>query len=119
MCVSLQPGRALGARLTNKVGAVILVLAFANVTLEARPHLRANSDAVSLPNALDFLANIDGLADHLVAYTERALKLAPAARDGVYVGPAHAAAFDLGVDIVVLERLWLELGLIIRIPSLG
>lgn len=92
------------------MGAVVLVIALALRALQASPHLSANADAVALLDRLDLGADLDGLADDLVAYADGQGRTAPAAVDGVDVAAADAAAFDLDVDIVVAEDFGLELG---------
>ena len=99
--------------------AIVLILCSAQLTLHARPDLGADADAIALLDVLDGLSDLDGLANHFVADAERALEFTPAAGDGVDVGAANAAALDLDIDVVVLERLGLELGLVVLGPSLG
>lgn len=99
--------------------AVILVLALADIALQAGPHLGTNTNAIAHLNLLHVLADLDGLANNLVTDAERTLEVAPAAGDGVDVRPADAAALDLDVDIVILKRLGLELVAVELVPGLG
>lgn len=99
--------------------AVVLVGALADVALEAGPHLGTDTDAIALLDLRHVLADLDGLADNLVADAQRTLELAPAARDGVHVRPADAAALDLDVDIVIAKGLGLELVAVELVPGLG
>lgn len=99
--------------------AVLLVLALADIALEAGPHLGTNADAIALLDLGHVLTDLDGLADHLVTDTERTLEVTPAAGDGVNVGPAHAAALNLDVDVVIAKRLGLELVTVELVPGLG
>jgi hypothetical protein len=54
-----------------------------------------------------------------VANGKREVLLAPASADGVDVTAADTAALDLDIDIVVTERLGLELVLVEFEPGLG
>ena len=99
--------------------AVVLVLALAHIALQAGPHLGANADAIALLDLRHVFADLDGLADNLVADAQRTLELAPAAGDGMHIGPADAAALDLYVDIVIPKRLGLELVAVELVPGLG
>jgi hypothetical protein len=88
--VVLLPGPAVGAR---QVGV----------------DLGAAADAVADLDVLDRGADAHGAPDDLVADDERHRLLAPAARDGVHVGAAHAACVDGDVDVVGAEGLEREL----------
>lgn len=99
--------------------AIVLILRLAQLTLQARPDLGANSDTIALLDVLDGLSDLDSLADHLVADAKRALEFTPATSDGVDVRAANTTALDLDVDVMVLERLGLELVLVVFGPSLG
>lgn len=89
--------------------AIVLIVALALRALEARPDLRSDADAVADLDRLDGGPDFHGLADDLVADADGRGRVAPAARDGVHVGAADAAALDLDVDIVVTKLLGLEL----------
>jgi len=101
------------------VRAVVLVLVLAVGALEASPDLGTHADSVALLDGLDVLAHPNGLADNLVAHAEGALEVSPPAGDGVYVGPADAAALDLNVNVTLAKGLGLELGLFELVPRLG
>lgn len=104
----------------DQVRAIILVRSLALRALEARPNLGADADAVALLDpGPDGLANLDSLTNHLVADTQGALIVAPAACDGVDVRAAHAAGLDLDVDVLVPERLGRQLLLFKLVPSFG
>jgi hypothetical protein len=100
--------------------AVILICGLALRALEARPHLGSHADAVALfdpgPNGL---ADLDSLADHLMADTERAFIITPAARYSMDIRATHAARLDLYVNVIVPERLGSQLFLLELIPCLG
>lgn len=90
----------------HEVWAVILICGLALRALETRPDLGSHAHAVSLLDpGPDSLADLDSLADDLVADTERPFVVTPAARDGVDIGAAHAARLDLHVNIIVPKRL--------------
>ena len=122
-CPAAVGGAAVGVVCVVRVDhvrAVVLVLVLAHVALEARPHLGADADPVAyFDAALDVLADLHGLADHLVADAERALEVTPAAGACVHVAAADAAALDLDVDVAVLEGLGIELLLVELVPCLG
>lgn len=50
---------------------------------------------------------------------QREVLLSPAAANGVDIAPAYTTALDLDINIVVAERLWLELVLVEFEPGLG
>jgi len=81
--------------------------------------LGTNTDTIALLDVLDSLSDLDSLADHLVADAKRAIELTPAASDGVYIRAANTTALDFDIDVMVLERLGLELGFVVFGPSLG
>lgn len=58
--------------------AVVLVCALALRTLEARPDLGADADAVTLLDLLNVFAHLNSLANYFMTYTKRALVVAPA-----------------------------------------
>ena len=101
------------------MGAVVLVLALAQVALQACPDLGTDTDAVSLLNERNVLADTHSLADDLVANAEGSLEITPATRDCVNIGSADAAALNLDIDVVTLEGLGCELLLLEVLPRLG
>lgn len=88
--------------------AVILVVHLARLALQARADLRAHPDAISGLELLDVVSDARHGADDLMARNERELALAPALRERVHVGAAHAAMCDSELDIVRFEGLRLE-----------
>ena len=89
--------------------AVILVVALALWTLQARPDLSADTDAVANLHSLDFRSNQDSLTNNFVTDANGKRSIAPAAVDGMNVRSADTAAFNLNVNIVVTELLGFEL----------
>lgn len=94
------------------MGTVVLVGGLADVTLETAPYLSAYTDPISFFDVLDLFTHPDGFPNNLVTDTERPLEVSPPAGEGVDVGAAHAAALNLDVDVVLLEGLGGELGLV-------
>jgi hypothetical protein len=101
------------------VRAIVLIFVLAELTRHARRHLGTNPDPVSLLDAGHCLAHVDDLAYDFVAYAEWPFEVAPASGDCVHIGSADAAALDLDIDIVVFERLRLEVLLLELLPCLG
>ena len=62
-------------RLTNLAWAVILVSILAHLALHTTPNLRADANAVAELHRGDLVLNPHGLANNLVAHTERCLEL--------------------------------------------
>lgn len=93
----------------DSLGAVVLVISLARAAVQARPDLRANTDAVADVDALDIRADADGVADDLVADDERELGLAPAAGERVHVRGADTAVRDRDLDVILVEVFRLEL----------
>lgn len=98
-----------GQRRTNLVWAIVLVVAFALRALQAGPDLSTDADTVALLDGLDLGADLDGLADDLVADADGQRCTTPAAVDCVNIATADTAALDLDVDVVVAEDLGFEL----------
>lgn len=96
-------------QLTNLMRAVVLIIRLAHFTLQTRPDLSANADPVSHLDSGDFVADFDGLADYLVAHAKGQVGLSPAAGNGMDIRSADPAAFDLDVDVPVIEWLGFEL----------
>jgi hypothetical protein len=87
-----------------RVGAVVLLVGFAVVAREIGTDLGTNTGAVADLDILNSRADLDDLANDLVAYAERERDiLAPAASDGVDVGSADTAGVNGNVNIVLLE----------------
>lgn len=99
--------------------AVRLVVVLALPAVKTRPRLGSDANALALLDQGHLGSDADRLADDLVADGEGELLLAPAARDGVHVARAHAAALDLDFDVVVPERLGVELVLLEGRPGRG
>jgi hypothetical protein len=57
-------------KLTDLVRAVVLVIAFADFALEASRDLSSNSDTVTDFYCVDFVADLDGRSDDLMANAE-------------------------------------------------
>lgn len=94
---SIQVRRTVGI---NLVLAVRLIVVLALLALQARVHLSTDTDALADLGHGDLLANLEDLANDLVADSERVRAASPVAGDGVHVAGADTAALDLDVDIV-------------------
>lgn len=89
--------------------AVRLVVLLALRAVQAGRDLRTNADAVANLDGRHLGADLDGRSDDFMAGNDGVVLVAPAARHGVEVGAADAAACDLDIDVVVAKRLGLEL----------
>ena len=89
--------------------AVILVIGFAKLALEAGADLSANTNAVSNFNGRHLVANFNSLANNLMTDADWKRAVAPAAIDSMDVRTANTAAFNLYVDITVFKLLRFEL----------
>ena len=89
--------------------AVVLVVRFADLALQAGPYLRTNTNTVSDLDGGHFVANLDGVSDDLVADAKRKACFAPTTSDGVDVATADTTCFDPDVDITLFKWLWFEL----------
>lgn len=94
---------------TNFVGAVVLLIRLTEFTLHTGTDLSANTDTIPNLDRLHFAADLDRLANDLVADTDRQRAISPAACDGMDIRATNSAGIDLNVDIVLLKFLWLEL----------
>ena len=88
---------------------VILVIRLADLTFQAGPNLRTNSNAVSKLDGRHLVADFDGMADDFMANAERKIRVSPSAGDGVDVTATHAAGFNLDIDVVFAKWLWFKL----------
>lgn len=83
---TLGDGIAVGGSVgINPVRAVVLIVALAVLALEAGRDLGADTDTVSNLDGLDCGADLDGMANDFVAYTDGKRNLTPAAIDAVYI----------------------------------
>lgn len=93
----------------NLMHAISLIVVLALLALQTRVDLGADADALALLDQRHFGPDPHRFPDDFVAAAEGEVLGAPAAGDGVHVGAADAAGFDLHVDIVVFEWLGFEL----------
>lgn len=97
------------AVLTDLVGAVVLVVRLAGLAFETGPDLSTDTDAIADLYRFDPVTDFDGFTDDLVANTQGHWGTAPASIDGVDIGTTDTAAFNLNVDVSLLELLRFEL----------
>lgn len=88
---------------------IVFIVSPAEFTLKTSPDLSTDADAVSNFHRRYLIANLDGFTNDLVANTQWHRSWAPAFVDGVYIRAADTAAFNLDIDVAVLEFLGLEL----------
>ena len=88
---------------------VVLVITFALLALQARPDLSPDTDAISDLAAGHLVANLDCVANDLVANADRKRGSSPAAIDCVNIRATDTAALNLDVDVVGSELLRFEL----------
>lgn len=103
--------------LTNFVGTVIFLVGLANLAFQTSLDLGAHAYAVAHFAGGHLGADLDGLANDLVADADGQGRLAPASVDGMHIRATHTTRLDLDVDVMVLERFWFEL-ILDEIPSL-
>ena len=89
--------------------AVVLLIRLAKLALQARPDLSADTNTVPHLDGAHFVTDLNGLANDFMANADWKRALSPSASNSVDIGAANAAAFDLDVNITVLELLRLEL----------
>ena len=89
--------------------AVVLIVGFAILALQARGNLSANTDTVANLHGRHLVTDFDGFANNLMSDTEGQWCFAPATRDAVDVRTTDPAGVDLDVDISVTEWLRFEL----------
>lgn len=88
----------------NLVSAVGLVVVLALLALQAAVDLSTNTDALANLGEGNLGTNTDDLADDLVADSEGVRAVTPIAVDLVHVAGADTAAFNLDIDILLVER---------------
>ena len=91
------------------MGAVVLLICFTELALQACLDLSAHANAVSNLDRGHFVSDFDGFTNDFVADANGERAVSPSASDGVYIGSAYTAALNLDVDVPVLEWFWLEL----------
>lgn len=92
-----------GAVGIDLVLAVRLVLVLALATLQARVHLRTNTDSLADLGQRHLGANANDLANDFVSHSQRVGAVAPIAADGVAIAGTDTAALCLDVDIIVAK----------------
>ena len=90
--------------------AVVLVITRALLALQARPDLSPNTDTISDLAAGHLVANLDSMANDLMANADGKRGSSPAAINCVNIRATDTAALDLDVDVVGPELLRFELG---------
>ena len=96
-------------KLTNHMRTVIFIIGLANLALKTSLDLSSDTNAITNLAGGDFVASLDYFANNLMTNTDWQGTIAPAAINCMDVGAANAASFNLDVNIMVLEWLWLEL----------
>jgi len=112
------------------VGAVVLLVSLAVVAGQVGTNLSANTDWIVVSMVClqielwtertsvadlavrDLVADLDDLANDLVANAKREGSVTPTSSDGVKIGSADTTSLNGNVDIVLLELLELELALL-------
>lgn len=91
------------------MGAVILVVGLAYLTLQASPNLSSDANTVSNLDSSHFIADFDGLPDDFMAHTDRQACFSPSASDCMDITTTNTACFNLNVNISLVEGLWFVL----------
>jgi hypothetical protein len=89
----------------DHIRAVVFVLVFAELALEARRDLSTNTNTVADLDLADLVANSDSLANDFVTNAERTFKVSPSASNGVNIRTADTAGFDLDINIAIAPGL--------------
>ena len=89
--------------------AVVLVIRFTDLALEACLDLSADADTIADLTGSHFVASFDDFADNFVAHANGQWAVSPTASDSMNIGATNAACFDLDINIAILKWLWLEL----------
>lgn len=97
--------------LTNHVGAIILLICFAELALQTRLDLSTDANTVSNFHSRDLITDFNSLANDLVTDADWEWAVSPTASNGVDIGSANTAALNLNVNVTVFEWLWLKLWL--------
>lgn len=106
----LDPGnKRYGGKRTDLVRAVVLIIRLAVLAHQAGPDLCPDTNTVSDLDGRHFVADLDGMANDLVANAKRKACFAPATGDGMDVAAADTTGFDPDVNITLAERLGFEL----------
>lgn len=104
--VFLRPLRA--PSVNHHDWAVVLVFMLALLALPTAEALSANAHPVAHFDVFDAIADLDCLANDLVADGQRIRHGTPSAGDGVEVRSADTAGINLDVNVIVAEILQLE-----------
>lgn len=95
--------------LTNFVGAVILLIRFAEFALQTCLDLSTDANTVSHLDSGHLVSNLDGFANDFMTDTDGQWAFSPASSDGVDIGATDTTAFNLNVDVAVFEWFRFEL----------
>ena len=90
--------------------AIVLVIGFADFALEAGLDLGTNTNAIADFTGGHFIASLDHFTNDFMAHAYWQRAFAPTTVNGMDVGAADTACFDLDVNVAVFEGLWFELG---------
>jgi hypothetical protein len=90
-------------------GLELFLISFAVVASQISADLCADTNTITNFDTFHIFADLDCSSNDFVANANGERDLAPAAGDGVNITAAHSACVDGNVDIMVFERLKLEL----------
>jgi hypothetical protein len=86
------------------VWAVVLLVGLAVVASEISADLSPDTGAVADFEVLDLGANLNNLADDLVAYAERERDIvSPSSSDGVNIGRTDTACVNGDIDVIIFK----------------
>lgn len=94
---------------TNHARAIVLIVCFAQLALQACLDLRTDTNTISDFDGRHFVTNFDGFADDLMTDADWKRAVSPASGDGVHIRSAHSTALDFDVYVAIFEWLRFEL----------
>ena len=98
--------------------AVVLIVRFADLALQACPNLCADANTISDLDGCHLVANLDGMPDDLVADAQRKTCFAPSTGDGMDVTTADTTCFNSDVDVTLPKWFWFVLHAVSELPPL-
>jgi len=91
------------------VGAVILLVGLAKLTLQTCLDLSTNANAISHLDGCHLVSDLDSLADDLVADANWQWAIAPATVDSMDIGATNTTTLNFDINVAVFELFWFEL----------
>ncbi len=89
--------------------AVILIIGFAYLAIQASPDLSSDANTVANLDRGHFITDLDGLPNDFVTHTHWQGRFSPSAGNGMYVTATNTTGLNFDVNIALVEGFWFVL----------